>query len=162
MVQIQEASKSDLMVRLIAAAARDHGPAVFVLGASAEERLIADVILGYRIPVELVALGADADILRADLTRLYDLDSDRVRSADTLEGALFGKQARITARCGASGNSLPPYEYDAVLGMLRFNPLAGWSEAEVRNCLESRGIGHFVAPPPRAIPAFAERCRIAA
>ena len=142
MVQIQEASRSDLMVRLVAAAARDHGPAVFVLGASAEELLIADVIVRHRVPAELVAVGPESDVVHAYMTRLYELDPSRVRAVDSLPVALFGRNARITAARGSAGSPLQPYEYDCANGMLKFNPLAGWSDADVRACLGRRGVGH--------------------
>jgi hypothetical protein len=128
-VQIQEADRTDLTVRLIAAAARDHGPAVFVLGTSLADRVLADLVVRHRIPVDLVAVGAEADAVRTCLIRVYDHGVDRVRTAYTLADALFGKQARLTSGRGAG---VPPYEYDADHGMLRFNPLAGWSDDELR------------------------------
>src|SRR4051812_26481966 len=96
-VQIQEASRFDLMVRMIANAARDHGPAVFVLGDSAEDLMIVDVIVRNRIPVALVAAGTGAGVLAAFVTRLYDLDVSRVRTAESIARAVFGKNARITS-----------------------------------------------------------------
>ena len=115
---------------MIAAAGRDHGPAVFVLGPSAEDLLIADVIVGHRLPVDLVAVGAESGPLRSYLTRLYGFASDRIRVAETLKDALFGRKAWITAARG----SVPAYEYEATYGLLRFNPLAEWTDAEVRSC----------------------------
>ena len=157
MVQIQEASRTDLMVRMIAAAARDHGPAVFVVGSSPEELLIADAIVRHRVPVELVAVGGDSGAIRAYLTRLYGLDDERIRTADTVERAVFGKLALITARRGSAGGPVPPYEYDAGYGMLRFNPLAAWSDAELRAALQSGDVRHFElaprAPAPRRVQA---------
>ena len=47
------------------------------------------------------------------------------------EAALVGKKAWITAARGDAPRPLPAYEYDATHGLLRFNPLAEWSEAEV-------------------------------
>ena len=155
MVQIQEASRTDLMVRLIAAAARDHGPAVFVLGPSIADMVLADVIVRNRIPVDLVAVGAEGDALRTWVSRLYDLDAGRVRTADTLAEALFGKQARVTSGRGAA---MPPYEYDANHGMLRFNPLAGWSDAELRAFVAAEHIDPYEpAGHPHASRPDAER-----
>jgi hypothetical protein len=148
-VQIQEASRTDLMIRMIVAAARDHGPAVFVVGSSAEELLIADAIVRHRVPVELVAVGAESDPIRAYLTRLYGLDDGRIRTADSLKRALFGKLARITARRGSAGGPVPAYEYDADHGMLRFNPLTEWSDGDLRAALEAAGVEHF-EPSSRA------------
>ena len=149
MVQIQEASRTDLMVRLIAAAARDHGPAVFVLGASMDDMVVVDAIVRNRIPVDLVAVGADAGALRAHVTRLYDLDADRVRTAETPAEALFGKNARISSRRGAG---VAPYEYDASHGMLRFNPVAAWTDAEVRDFVAAE---HIEAYEPQDARPFA-------
>jgi hypothetical protein len=160
-VQIQEASRSELMVRMIVGAARDHGPAVFVLGASAEALLIADGIVRNRLPVELAAVGPEADVLRTHVTRLYDLDASRVRRADSLERALFGKSARIAAGRGTVGNPPPPYEYDAVHSMLKFNPLAGWTDAELHAHLSAEGIELF-EPAARAYESCCDPERVAA
>ena len=151
MVHIKEASRIDLMVRLIAAAARDHGPAVFVLGTSLGDLVLADVIVRNRIPVDLVAVGAQADALRTYVTRLYDLGAERVRFADSPAEALFGKQARLTSGRGAG---VPPYEYDARHGMLRFNPLAGWSDDELAAFAAAERIDAFesAAQPHAARP----------
>lgn len=142
MVQIKEASRADLMVRLIAAAARDHGPAVFVLGTSLGDMVLADVIVRNRIPVDLVAVGADADDLRTYLSRLYDLGAGRIRTADTLDEALFGKQALISP---GRGPGAAPYAYDAGCRMLRFNPLAGWSDADLRAYAATEHIDSYEA-----------------
>src|SRR4051812_22840193 len=142
-VQIQEASKSELMVRMIAAAARDHGPAVFVLGPSVEALVLVEAIVRNRIPVELAAVGANTSELREHVARGYDVDVSRIRAADTIDRAFFGKNARITSRREQPGNAVPPYEYDAVHGMLRFNPLAGWTDAELRRCAHAQGIELF-------------------
>jgi hypothetical protein len=130
-VQIQEASRSDLMVRMVAAAARDHGPAVFAIGESAEDLVIASVIVRRRMPIELVAVGDEQEALRGRVARACGFDPARVRAAPTLEAALFGKNAWITGARGAAGKTVPAYEYEARYGLLRFNPLAAWSEAEV-------------------------------
>ena len=162
MVQIQEASRIDLMIRMIAAAARDHGPAVFVVGASAEALLIVDAIVRHRVPVELVAVGPDSGAIRAYLTRLYGLDEDRIRTADTMDRAVFGKLALISARRGSAGGPLPAYEYDPDHGMLRFNPLAGWNDAELRAALHTGGVECLELAPRAPAPRRVEACSLAA
>jgi hypothetical protein len=141
MVQIQEASRSDLALHMIAAAARDHGPAVLVLDVSDEVRLLADLVLSEGLAVELVTVASDAERCEPAL-EAYRRDAAGVRVTETLERALFGKNAWITPRRAAGGKPLPQYEYDAVHGVLRFNPLAGWTEAQVHDELRARGIGH--------------------
>jgi hypothetical protein len=151
MVQIQEAGRSDLMVHLIAAAARDHGPAVFVLGASDEDLLIVDAVLRERLGVELVSVGsACVGRIREHIAGAHGYDVSRIRSADTLDAALFGKHAWITSRRAAPGNEVAPYEYDATHGALKFNPLAAWNERHVAEALETIVVA---APAPFTIPA---------
>ena len=158
MVQIQEASRTDLMVRMIAAAARDHGPAVFVLGTSIEDMVVVDAIVRNRIPVDLVAVGAEAETLQTYVTRLYDLGADRVRTAETTAEAFFGRNARIASGRGAG---VPPYQYDAGHGMLKFNPLAGWSDAEVRAFVAAEHIEPY-EPAARPYAARRDADRVAA
>jgi 3'-phosphoadenosine 5'-phosphosulfate sulfotransferase (PAPS reductase)/FAD synthetase len=141
MVQIQEASRSDLVLRMIAAAARDHGPAVFVLDSSAEDLLIAHIIVNERLDVELVTLDmAHAFQMRERLADACDCARTQVRRVDALDGALFGKNAWITSRRAGAGNAVAAYDYDETHGVLRFNPLAAWSEAHVREYFESKGV----------------------
>jgi 3'-phosphoadenosine 5'-phosphosulfate sulfotransferase (PAPS reductase)/FAD synthetase len=141
MVQIQEASRSELVLRMMAAAARDHGPAVFVLGASAEDLLIAHVIVSARLDVEIVTLDTTyAFEMRKRLAGACDCTRTQVRRVDTLDCAVFGHNAWITSRRDASGNSVEAYEYDAKLGVLRFNPLAAWTHTHVREYLAANGV----------------------
>jgi hypothetical protein len=140
MVQIQEASRCDLALHMIAAAARDHGPAVLVLGCADEDRLLAELVLSEGLPVELVTVAADAEH-REPTLEACGSGGVRIRVAESLERALFGKNAWITPR-RAAADALPPYEYDAAYAVLRFNPLAAWSEAQVRDELRARGIRH--------------------
>jgi hypothetical protein len=141
MVQIQEASRSDLALHMIAAAARDHGPAVLVLGSADEDRLLAELVLSEGLAVELVTVAPAAQH-RDPTLEACGPGGARIRVAETLERALFGKNAWITPRRAAAANALPPYEYDAAYAVLRFNPLAAWSEAQVQDELRARGIAH--------------------
>jgi hypothetical protein len=140
MVQIQEASRSDLALHMIAAAARDHGPAVLVLGCADEDRLLAALVLSAGLAVELVTLEEHGD--RSLTFDTCGCDASRIRTVETLERALFGKNAWITSHRAAAGNSMPLYEYEATHGVLRFNPLAKWTEAQVHDELRARGIVH--------------------
>ena len=145
MVQIQEAGLADLMVRMVAAAARDHGPAVFVMRGTAEDVLIAHVVQSRRLPVELVTLaGPDTAAVVRAVAEGCGCDPARIHVAASLDAALFGKQAWITSRRAAPGNPVPPYEYNAGCGMLKFNPLAAWTDADVRSHLNA---AKLTAPP---------------
>jgi hypothetical protein len=154
MVQIQEASRSDLVLHMISAAARDHGPAVVVLGGADEDRLLAELVLSEGLAVDLVALEEHGDGARELTFDTYGCDASRIRTVETLERALFGKNAWITSRRAAAGNSMPLYEYEATHGVLRFNPLAAWTDAQVQDELRARGIAQSHAevrvPPDRA------------
>jgi hypothetical protein len=138
MVQIQEASRSDLVLHMISAAARDHGPAVVVLGGADEDRLLAELVLSEGLAVELVSVEEHGD--RGLTFKTYGCDAGRIRTVESLERALFGKNAWITSRRAAAGSSIPLYEYEATHGVLRFNPLAAWTGAQVQDELRARGI----------------------
>jgi 3'-phosphoadenosine 5'-phosphosulfate sulfotransferase (PAPS reductase)/FAD synthetase len=121
MVQIQEATRSDLLLRTLKAAAGDHGPAAFHMTGSAEDIVIADMI---------VKEGLDIEIFTVDAA-----------DGDALRRALRGKNAWVTgARGNPASQAVPLYEYDAEHGLLRFNPLAEWSEQHVRDYLRQRSI----------------------
>ena len=111
--QLHEATRPELLLRLLKRAARDHGPAAFQLGDSAEDSVIADAILG---------AGASIAVLRG-------------ARADA--AALAEKNALITS---ARGEAVPPYEYDAALGVLKFNPLADWCDADVEEYLAGSSV----------------------
>ena len=133
MVQIQEASLEELAIHMLAAAARDHGRAVFVMRGSTEDLLVAHFIVSRSLAIELVALAdADAERLAAYVARTCGCDRAAIRIAATLEDALFARHAWITSRRGAHPGALPPYEYNPEREVLKFNPLAEWSESHVR------------------------------
>ena len=153
MVQIQEASLADLMVHMVAAAARDHGPAVFVLRGTAEDLLIAHVIQSRRLPVELVALAGENSAAARAVAEGSGGDPSRIRIADSLDAALFGKQAWITSRRASPGNPVPPYEYNADCGMLKFNPLSAWTDADVRSHLAAEQLAAPALPAAERLAA---------
>jgi hypothetical protein len=126
--QLHEATRSELLLRMLTRAARDHGPAAFVAGAHVEDDVVVDAILSSRLPIEILAVGS------------------RHLNADTLAG----KNALITSVRGErahSGDAVPPYEYDAALGVLKFNPLAEWTTADVQDYLRERLVATFGDAP---------------
>jgi 3'-phosphoadenosine 5'-phosphosulfate sulfotransferase (PAPS reductase)/FAD synthetase len=135
MVQIQEATRSDLLLRTLKAAAGDHGPAAFYTNGSAEDMVIADVILKARLDIEIFTIDAADD--------------------GALARALRGKNAWITGLRGDAGSAhaVPLYEYDAEHGLLRFNPLAEWAEHHVRDYLRQSSISCDGLPDGRIVPA---------
>jgi hypothetical protein len=145
MVQIQEASRSDLVLHMISAAARDHGPAVVVLGGADEDRLLAELVLSEGLAVELLSLDEHGD--RGLTFETYGRDPSRIRTVESLEQALFGKNAWITSRRAAAGSPIPLYEYEATHGVLRFNPLAAWTDAQVQDELRARGMADTHGEP---------------
>src|SRR5688500_17466552 len=154
MVHIKEASRTDLALRMIAAAARDHGPAVFVLRDSPEHRVIADLIVEARLPLEpVVEEGADAERLRGYMARAYDYDVSRIRAADTLASALFGKQAIVAAARTTPAKPVPPYDYNDTHGVLVFNPLGAWRDEHLHEYIAANEI----ATPDEAQPAYVHR-----
>ena len=119
MVQLPEATRSELLLNLLSRAARHHGPAVFRCGHSAEDRVIAHAII-----------AADLDI---EIVRIED---------DSLEDALAGRKAWITGTRGASGTTpVPLYEYDSEHAVLRFNPLAEWSDEDIAEYIQTNALG---------------------
>jgi len=119
MLQLSEASRSDLLLNLLRRAPRHHGPAVFRCGHAVEDRIIAHAVI-----------AADLDI---EISRIED---------DSLENALAGRNAWITgARRIADGSAVALYEYDAEHGVLRFNPLAEWSEEDVAQYVQTHSLG---------------------
>ena len=180
MVQIQEATRTDMLLRTLKAAARDHGPAAFSLTGLAEDRVIAHAILSAGLNIEIFAGAAAAtdpacvaciDAIRGRYgyeVRVYTpeiaasryADSYGFDVADPLKLALLGKSAWITGlrRDPASRHTVPPYEYDAAHGLLKFNPLAEWSEANVQEYVS----GHALESERPALLAEPSINRIAA
>ena len=119
MLQLTEATRSDLLLNLLRRAARHHGPAVFRCGHAIEDRIIAHAVI-----------AADLDI---EISRVED---------DSLEHALVGRNAWITgARRAPAGSPLPLYEYDAEHGVLRFNPLAEWRDEDIAQYVQTHALG---------------------
>ncbi|HWA11800.1 MAG TPA: phosphoadenylyl-sulfate reductase [Burkholderiales bacterium] len=66
-----------------------------------------------------------------------------VRKVEPLERALAGREAWITGlrrSQSVTRADLPQREFDAVHGMVKFNPLADWSEDDVWAWIRSRGV----------------------
>jgi hypothetical protein len=119
MVQLPEASRSELLLHLLRRAARHHGPAVFRCGHSVEDRIIAHAIIAADLDVEIL----------------------RVEDENSLEDALAGRNAWITgARGTADGSPVPLYAYDAGHGVLRFNPLAEWSDEHIAEYIQANSL----------------------
>jgi hypothetical protein len=119
MVQLPEATRSELLLNLLGRAARHHGPAVFRRGRSAEDRILEHAII-----------AADLDI---EIVRIED---------DSVEDALAGKKAWITgARTNSATSPVPLYEYDSAHAVLRFNPLAEWSEEDIAAYIQANALG---------------------
>jgi phosphoadenosine phosphosulfate reductase len=67
----------------------------------------------------------------------------RIRKVEPLKRALFGCPAWITGQRrdqAATRGELPEEEYDAVFGLVKYNPLAAWSEEEVWEVVRTQGI----------------------
>ena len=119
MLQLPEATRSDLLLNLLRRAARHHGPAVFRCGHSVEDRIIAHAVI-----------AADLD---TEISRVED---------DSLEHALAGRNAWITgARCTPAGLPVALYEYDAEHAVLRFNPLAEWTSEDIAQYVQAHSLG---------------------
>ena len=87
-----------------------------------------------------VRFGRDAFYESVELRR----QCCAIRKVEPLQRALAGKQAWISGmRRGqsASRNDIAIEEFDQAHGMMKFNPLADWSEAEVWE-----HIGHYEVP----------------
>ena len=66
-----------------------------------------------------------------------------IRKVEPLQRALAGKRAWITGRRRAQSagrEDLAEREYDAAHGLMKFNPLAGWSEEEVWDYLRRHDV----------------------
>src|SRR3954466_6084118 len=146
MVQIQEASRTDMLVRTLKAAAGDHGPAAFYVEGTAEDAVIAHAILSARVDIELftVAAVATSSACAAFIESIRSRYGYEIRVytpevaasqyaglcgfgvADPFKLALLGKRAGIAGRRRDAGSrhTVAPYEYDAAHGLLKFNPLA--------------------------------------
>jgi hypothetical protein len=120
MVQLSEATRSDLLLNLLSRAVRHHGPAVFRCGHSAEDAVIAHAIISADLDIEIL----------------------RIEDEGSLEDALAGKKAWISgARGTADGSAVPLYEYDARHGVLRFNPLAEWRDEHIAEYIQGNALG---------------------
>jgi phosphoadenosine phosphosulfate reductase len=85
------------------------------------------------------AHGRDAFYASADLRKLCC----RIRKVEPLERALAGKRAWITGQRREQSETrmaLAEREFDPAHGIEKFNPLAGWSEAEVWRYLCARQV----------------------
>jgi phosphoadenosine phosphosulfate reductase len=163
MVQIQEATRFDLLVHTLKAAARDHGPAGFSTSLSAEDSVITDVILAHGIDIDIFMVttrplhkGELDELARIRSrygreVRIYTPHAESASQNDALYGsgiadplrrALHGKNAWITGlrQAVTARHTVTPYEYDAERGVLRFNPLVEWSESDVRDYLDANKI----------------------
>ncbi len=162
MVQIQEATRTDLLLRTLRAAAGDHGPAAFYVEGSAEDLVIAHAILDARLDIELftVPAVATAPACSALIERIGEQYGYEIRVyspeiaasqyadwygfgvSDPLKLALLGKSAWIAGLRQNTGSrhTVPPYEYDAIHGLLKFNPLAAWTERNVQEYLSEHGL----------------------
>jgi phosphoadenosine phosphosulfate reductase len=179
MVQIQEATPPDLLLRALSAAARDHGPAAFSSSLSAEDMVITDTILTAGIDIEiftldtgrlhaetLEVLGAIRERYGYDV-RVYTPQPDavasyverhgrdafytsgelrheccRIRKVEPLKRALAGKHAWITGLRQVAGarDRIEPVVFDHEHGLLKFNPLAQWTEDEVWSYLRTHEV----------------------
>lgn len=171
MVQWQEPTRFDLLVRSLTGLARDHGPAAFSSSLSAEDMVITHAILSAGLDIEIFTI--DTGRLHADTLELLDLirrrynyhvrvhtpdttavsnyvalhgrdafygseamrrECCRIRKVEPLKRALRGKAVWITGLRRDSGiarDALPLHEYDETHGVIKANPLAEWSEADV-------------------------------
>jgi phosphoadenosine phosphosulfate reductase len=174
MLQIPEASPSDLLLHALKSASRDHGPAAFALSLSDGDKVITDVILGAGLDIEIftVASGPPDGEQRETLelirrvygheVRVYDASAATPSYltelygsgvVDPLKRALHGKNAWITASRGSpAAPSVPPYEYDSRYGILRFNPLAAWSREQVADYLQAAAVPSHLLPGPKLVP----------
>jgi phosphoadenosine phosphosulfate reductase len=168
MVQIQEATRTDILLRTLKAAARDHGPAAFYVEGSAEDAVIAHAILSAGVGIELFTVPAAAvssecsalvERIRARYgyeVRVYGPEIAATQYADwygfgvadPLKLALLGKNAWISGlrQTPGSRHTVPPFEYDAAHGVLKFNPLADWTERDVQEYRSEHGL-HALAVP---------------
>lgn len=67
----------------------------------------------------------------------------RIRKVEPLGRALAGKQAWITGQRreqSTTRTELAEREFDPAFGMMKFNPLASWSEAQVRDYIRAHGV----------------------
>ena len=120
MVQLLEASRSELLLNLLSRAARHHGPAVFRCGYSVEDRVIAHAIISADLDIEIV----------------------RVEDNYSLDDALAGRKAWITGARSTPGTApVQLYEYDSGLAVLRFNPLAEWSDEHIAEYVQANSLG---------------------
>jgi phosphoadenosine phosphosulfate reductase len=176
MVQIQEATPTDLLLRTLTAAARDYGPAAFSSSLSAEDMVITDVILTAGLDIEIFTLdtgrlhaetlevlgsirqryGYDVRVITplpgsvASYVERYGRDAFytsgelrreccRIRKVEPLKRALAGKRAWITGlrQVAAAREDVEPVVFDQEHGLLKFNPLAQWTERDVWSYLRT-------------------------
>ena len=87
----------------------------------------------------VAAHGANAFYDSIELRR----ECCRIRKVEPLGRALAGDQAWITGQRRAQASmraALPFEEFDAAHGIMKFNPLADWTEDEVWHYLRSHGV----------------------
>jgi phosphoadenosine phosphosulfate reductase len=157
MVQIQEATRTDRLLRALKAAAGDHGPAALSIAGTPEDEVIAHASLSAGIAIEIFAEpaiaaspagaalierirrrhGYEVRIYTPEIAAAQNTDWYGFGVADPLKLALLGKGAWITGlrQDASSRHTVPAYEYDALHGVLKFNPLAQWSDRDVHEYL---------------------------
>jgi phosphoadenosine phosphosulfate reductase len=92
--------------------------------------------------------AVDAYVAQNGLNAFYDSVELRkqcchIRKVEPLGRALLGKRAWITGQRRAQSSTrfdLAVQEEDAVHGMAKFNPLAGWNEADVWDYIRANGV----------------------
>jgi hypothetical protein len=141
--QLHEATRSELLLRMLTRAARDHGPAAFVPGPDVEDNVVVDAIRSARLPIEILACSGR-------------LDADALAEKNALITSVRGEAA-------PSGAAVPAYEYDAALGVLKFNPLAAWTAADVQHYLRERSAPASSDGPsswrtPGPVPGLHDHC----
>jgi phosphoadenosine phosphosulfate reductase len=104
---------------------------------------------GYQIAVFRPQTEAvDAYVAQNGLNAFYDSvemrkECCRIRKVEPLGRALAGKRAWVTGQRRAQSTTraeLPVQEDDVAHGMVKFNPLADWSEQDVWNYLRENGV----------------------
>ncbi len=152
--------KIDELERLLARVALEHSPAALASSLSAEDMVITDAILRHKLDIEIFTLdterlhadtldviaairkryGYDVRVLRPDPEAVarYVADFGRDAFYESVElrkrCCLEGKKAWITGQRreqAVTRAELKLQEHDATHGMVKFNPLADWSEDEV-------------------------------
>ncbi|HET7765145.1 MAG TPA: phosphoadenylyl-sulfate reductase [Burkholderiales bacterium] len=121
---------------------RLHADTLNVLGAI-RERYDYDVRVFQPDPAAVAgyvaSFGRDAFYASVDLRKRCC----HIRKVEPLERALAGKKAWITGQRreqAATRAALKVQEHDAARGIVKFNPLADWSEAEVWEYIRGRKV----------------------